>query len=141
MRAQGQHLAGVRVGGPGLGVQVVTVVPEHHQAEIMDRGEHRGAGTGDHPDQAPADRQPAAVAFGRPEVRGQADVDPRAGGGQRGVDAFQVPGIGHHDDRAPAVVAAATAISVTQCGPGKAVQPARTGRPSARPARNAPPAG
>ena len=41
---QGQHLADVRVRRPRLGVQVVAVVPDHHQAEVGHRGERRGPG-------------------------------------------------------------------------------------------------
>ncbi len=99
--AQGQHLAGVRVRRARLGVQVVAVVPEHHQAEPGDRGEHRGPGARDHADLAPAHRQPAPVPLGRAEVRGEADVV-QGGLGQGGVHAVQVAGVRHDDDHAAA---------------------------------------
>ena len=105
MGAQGQHLPGVRVRGPGLGVQVVAVVPEDHQAELTDRGEHRGPGARDHPDRTPQHGQPAAVPLGRAEIGGQADVASlaaQARGGQRRVDAGQVAGVRHDDDHAAA---------------------------------------
>ena len=153
--AQGEHLAGVRVRGARLGVQVVAVVPEHHQAEPGDRGEHRGPGARHHPDQAAAHGQPAPVALGRAEVRGEADVI-QAGLGQGRVDAVQVAGVRHDDEHAAARGAAAgsggvvggrwrrrrrSRLAIPRSGPGSADQAARTGRPSARPARNAAPAG
>ena len=85
-------------------MQVVAVVPEHHQAEVGDRGEHRGPGARHHLDQPPAHGQPAAVALGRAEVCAQADVDrlPLRHIGQGRVDAAQVAGVRHHDDHASA---------------------------------------
>ena len=50
--AQQQHLAGVRVRRPRLGVQVVAVVPDRHQPEVVDRRERGGAGA-DHDPAAP----------------------------------------------------------------------------------------
>ena len=104
VRAQDEYLTGVRVRRAGLGVQIVAVVPEHHQAELGDRGEHRGPGARHHLDQAPAHGQPAAIAFSRPEVRAQADVARWALRhiGQGRVDAAQVAGIRYHDDHAAA---------------------------------------
>ena len=128
-----------------LGVQVVAVVPEHHQAEPGDRGEHRGPGARHHPDQAAAHRQPAPVALGRAEVRGEADVI-QAGLGQGRVHAVQVAGVRHDDDHAAARGGRGGGGDGDLggpfgLGPGSADQAARTGRPSARPARNAAPAG
>ena len=60
--AQQQHLAGVRVRRPGLGVQVVAVVPDRHQAEVVDRREGGGAGADDDPPRAARDGEEVAVA-------------------------------------------------------------------------------
>jgi len=102
VRAQRQDLPRVRVGGPRLGVQVIAVVPDHDQAEVADRGEHGGPGTRDHPGHAAPDREPAAVALGRPEAGRQGDVLARAEQGTQGrVDLAEVAGVGDDDKRSP----------------------------------------
>ena len=76
MGAQHRHLAGVRIGRPGLGERVVAVVPHHHQAEVGDGREHRAAGADDQPGAAAQHRQPAAVALCGAEP-GRQGHDPR----------------------------------------------------------------
>ncbi len=101
MGAQREHLPGVRVGRAGLGVQVVTVVPEHHKAEVADRREHRGAGARHDRRLAAQRREPAAVPFGGAEVGGERDV-----GGvmafERLADPREVARVGHDDHHATA---------------------------------------
>ena len=102
VRPQREHLAGVRVRCAGLGVQVVAVIPENHQSQVADRREHGGAGAGHHPRPAAADGQPAPVALGGPEVRGQRDVP--AGtelGGEGRVEQAEIAGVGDHGQGAP----------------------------------------
>ena len=108
---QQQHLPHVRVGGPGLGVQVVTVVPHRHQAEVRDRRERGGSGADDDLDLTPAHRQPAPVARLGAELGREHDVAPRAQPRrQRRVDARDVTVIRYDDEAAPAGV---------QAGPGR----------------------
>ncbi len=68
---QAQHLPHVRVRRARLGVQVVAVVPAHHQAEVGDRREHRRPGADDRPDGPAAHREPPPIPLGRAEVGGQ----------------------------------------------------------------------
>ena len=136
VRAERQHLAGVRVRRPRLGVQVVAVVPDHDQAELGDRREHRGPGARDDPDLAAPHRQPAAVPL-RPGPRPAASVTWPARAeqaGQRGVHQVQVPGVRHHDQHAPARCA-------DRAGrPGDLLRPVRPGQRGPDGARR-PPAG
>ena len=123
MRPEREHLADVRVRRPRLGVQVVAVVPDHHQAEPGDRGEHGGPGPGHHPDLAARDREPPAVPLGRAEARREAHVLAGAErAGQRGVDQVQVPGVGHDDQRPPPSGRGGGR------GPGDLVRPVRAGQ-------------
>ena len=89
--AQREDVPDVRVGRARLGVQVVAVVPDDDEPEVADRGEHRGPGADHRAHLAAPDREPAAVALGRP---GSADrTTCRSGAeqaGQRGVDAGDV---------------------------------------------------
>ena len=101
-RAQDEHVARVRIGGPRLGVQVVAVVPDREQADVGDRGERRGPGADDRPDVTPAHREPAPVAFGRPEIGRESYVATGAEHvGQRRVQAGEVAMIRDDDDRPP----------------------------------------
>ena len=145
VRAQREHLPGVRVRRAALGQQVVAVVPEHDQAEVVNGGEHGGAGARRDPHRAAQHRQPAPVPFGRAEIGGQADV---LAGPSRAASAASTrarsltSGTTMTTPRpAEAVAAAATAISSGHSGPGSADQAARTPRPSASAVRNAAPAG
>ena len=107
--AQQQRLAGVGVGRPRLGVEVVTVVPDRHQAEVVHRRERRAAGADHDPPGAARDRQEVAVAGGRTAVGGEHDVvvgtEDR---GQRGVDPRDVLDVGraHSAPRPPAAACA-----------------------------------
>ena len=93
---QQQRLAGVWVGRPRLGVQVVAVVPDHHEAEAGDRRERRRAGADHHPSPTAGDGEEVAVALGGTGVRGEHDVlvgtEHR---GQRRVDPRDVLAVGH----------------------------------------------
>ena len=102
VRAQREHLAGVRVGGARLGVQVIAVIPEHHESEVTHRREHRRTSPRHHPLRAAPDGQPASVPFGGSEVRGQRDMP--AGTelrGERLVQQGEVARIGNHGQGAP----------------------------------------
>ena len=100
-RPQHEHVAGVRVGRARFVVEVVAVVPDGQQAEVGDRRVGRGAGADDRADRAALDRQPPPVALGRPEVGRQRDVRARAErGGDGGVEAGEVAGVGDDRDRA-----------------------------------------
>ena len=150
--AQREHLPGVRVRGARLGVQVVAVVPQHHQAQVLDRGEHGRAGARDDPRLAPAGPEPAAVPFGRAEIGRQRDVSrcsrrSRRRGGQA-ASAWSTRARSRASGTtitaprpALAAVTAARAISSGQVGPGSAIQAARAGRPAATASRKAGPAG
>ena len=103
LRAHEQHLAGVGVRRPRLVVEVVTVVPDRHQAEVLHRREHGGAGA-DHDAHRPAaDRQERAVALRRAGVGRQHHVaalpQPL---GERRVEPSDVAVVGHADERAAA---------------------------------------
>ena len=102
VRPQREDLPRVGIGGTRLGVQVVPVVPDDDQAEVADRGEHGGPGTGHHPYRPAGHGQPAPVALGGPEPGRETGVPARPEhAGQRAVDEAQVPGVRHHDERAP----------------------------------------
>ena len=99
--AQDEHVADVRVGGAGFGVQVVAVVPDDEQAGRGDRGERRRTGADDDPDRPPAHREPPAVALGRPEVGGQHHDRLRAEtDGAGSVEEIDVTLVGHDEQRA-----------------------------------------
>ncbi len=144
VRAEREHLPGVRVRRPRLGVQVVAVVPDHDQSEVGDGGEHRGPGPGGHADLAPGDPEPAPVPLGGTEARRETDV--LAGpeqAGQRGVDQAEVPGVGD-DDQRPAPGGAGGGgrppdlvgpVRAGQGGPGRARRAPRGQRGEERPAR------
>ena len=71
VRPQQEDVTHVRVGSAWLLVEVVAVVPHHDEAQVVHRGEGRGARADDHPAHAPADCEPAPVALGGTEVGGQ----------------------------------------------------------------------
>ena len=100
---QQQGLAGVRVRRPRLGVQVVAVVPDHHQAEACDRRERCGAGADHDPPATARDGEEVAVALRGTGVSGEHDVlvgtEHR---GQRGVDPRDVLAVRHDDQGAAA---------------------------------------
>ena len=118
--AECEHLPGVRVGGARLLVQVVAVIPEHHEAQVLYRGEHGRAGARDDQRLAAPDREPAAVPLRGAQVGGERDIaghrtrlrgagvlgarHARGGGAGHGghrrerlIDAGQVAGVWHHD--------------------------------------------
>ena len=97
---QQQHLAGVRVGRPRLGVQVVAVVPHHHQAQVG-TGANAAARVPTTTFTAPRrHREEGPVARGRAGVGGEHDVLPRAeDGGQGGVDPRHVLAVRHAQQR------------------------------------------
>ncbi|RAO03143.1 hypothetical protein GUI43_05352 [Micromonospora noduli] len=147
-----QHVAGVRVGRPGLGVQVVTVVPDGDEAEPGHRGEHRRPGADHHRHLATASGEEGPVPPGRAERGGEADVPSRAEhAGERGVETVEVTRVGHHHHRAaPTGDGGRHRVGVTgrpvltgQRRPDRAGRPAvgerpqqgRTGRVVAPPAR------
>ena len=110
MGPQGEDLTGVGIRGVGIGVQVVAVVPEHYQAEVQHRREHRGPSARDDQGLPAQGSQPATVSLGGAEVGGERDVaGPVGRRGRRGdqagqglVDPGQVARVGYHDDRAAA---------------------------------------
>jgi hypothetical protein len=96
-----QHLAGVRVRRAWLGVQVVPVVPERDQPEVGDRREHRRPRAHHHRHPPAAGGEERAVPLGRPERRGERDVPSGPEhGGERGVEAVEVAGVGDNGDGA-----------------------------------------
>ncbi len=102
---QPEHLAGVRVGGQALGVQVVSVVPDGDQAEPGDGGEHGGPGADDGAHLASQDLQPPPVPFRRTQVGRQRHVPARAEqAGELGVGQRHVLAVWDYDDRSPAAV-------------------------------------
>ena len=93
-------LAGVGVGRPRLGVQVVPVVPDDHQPEVAHGRERRRAGADGDPPGTAAERQEVAVARAGPTVGGEHDVLalPQETVDQRAVDPLGVPVVrGAHD--------------------------------------------
>ena len=130
-----QHLAGVRVRRPRLGVQVVAVVPDHHQPEVGDRREHRRPGADHHRHLAAAGGEERA-GTARPARAPRDSATCRPGPStavERGVEPVEVAGVGHDRRRRPAgratVAAAASAIRAGQSSPGSADQTARRGPP------------
>ncbi len=77
MGAQQQDVSAVRVRGVGLAVQVVTVVPDAHQAEVGHGRVARGPGTHHHAHLSATHGQEPAVPFRRPQVGAQRDERPR----------------------------------------------------------------
>ena len=128
--AQGEDLPRVGIRGMGLGVQVVAVVPEHHQAEVPHRREHRGPGARDDQGLAAQGREPATVSLRGAELGGERDVAGRPGGRARGrhqrgqglVDAGQVARVGDHDDGATAGARGGDG------GPSDLLRPGRSGK-------------
>ncbi len=104
-RAQGQHLAGVRVGRAGFGQQVVAVVPQRDQAEVLDGGERGGPVADDDTDLAAQGAQEGAVAGGGPRL-GHQDREPGGpqGGGASAPELLEVALVGDDEDRAAAAV-------------------------------------
>ena len=86
---------------PQLGVQVVTVVPDHRKTEVVHRREGRRPGADDDPHRTAGHREEPAVALGRSEVSGQRDVGTGTEGcGESGIDPRHVAGVGNdHDDQ------------------------------------------
>ena len=74
LRAQEQDLSGVGVGRTRLGVQIVAVVPDHHQAEVVDRREGGSPGADDDSASAAGHREELPVATCRTHLRSQRDV-------------------------------------------------------------------
>ena len=100
--ADEEHLAGVRVGRAGLGVEVVAVVPQHHEPEVVHGREGGGAGADDDPSRSAGHGQEVAVARRRAAVGGQADVVPLPQPvSQGGVDPGDVTPVRDADERAP----------------------------------------
>ena len=98
--AQREHLPGMRVGRARLGVQVVAVIPDHHEAKVVHRREGRGPRSDDHAHLPARDGQPSAVPLGRAEVGGQRDELVFADNlSERGGDQVGVAGVGDNDDR------------------------------------------
>jgi hypothetical protein len=71
MRTQHCDITGVGVRRARLGVQVVTVVPDHDQPDIVDRRPHRRAGSDDGPHVTATYREEPSIPLGRPKVSGQ----------------------------------------------------------------------
>ncbi len=98
--AQQRHLPHVRVGRVGVGVAAVAVGPDDDQAEVADGCEDRrpGADRGVH--RAPADGQPAPVAFLRPGLGGEHRVPALAEhAAQRGVHPRDRAAVGQYHQR------------------------------------------
>ena len=96
--AHQEDLAGMGVRRPRLVVQVVAVVPDRHQAEILDGRERGGAGADDDLDRSAGDGQEGAVALGRPCLGGEYDVPPLLEPGRQGsVEPGEVAMVGHAD--------------------------------------------
>ena len=99
---QQQHLARVRVRRPRLGVQVVAVVPAHHQAEVVHGRERGRPGAHDDPAGAAGHGEEVAVAARRAGVGGEGDVVARTQrAGERTIDPVDVLAVGHAQQRAP----------------------------------------
>ncbi|MEJ7756132.1 MAG: hypothetical protein WKF83_07185 [Nocardioidaceae bacterium] len=139
-----QHLAGMGVRRPLLGVQVVTVVPDGDEPEAADRGERRTTGADHSLDVAACQRQEGGVPRGRTEVGAECDVVADAEPGRQcAVQPGEVACVRHTDD------GAATGVEGGQYGlgdrllgrrTGVAPQHARGARPAARSrAKAAPP--
>jgi hypothetical protein len=105
LRPGQEHLQRVRVRRPGFGVQVVTVVPDHHQPEVGHRRERRRAGADHTAGLPPARPQESPVPLGRTESRLQSDVMlPAEYGRHRRVQQLQVATVGHDGDDAASTV-------------------------------------
>ena len=101
--AHQQDLAGVRVGGARLGVEVVAVVPDDDQAEVVDRGEGCRSGADHDPPGSPRDSEEVAVAGGGTAVGGEGDVVALAEHlGQGAVDPGHVAAVRHAHERTAA---------------------------------------
>ncbi len=99
-----QHVAGVRVGRARLGVQVVAVVPDHHQAEVGAPGRTSPPGCRAPPGPSPrraAQERAGSAGPGAESARSTA-TDVRGSRRQRRGQPVEVPGVGDDDQRAPA---------------------------------------
>ena len=95
-----QRLAGVWVGRPRLGVEVVAVVPDRHQAEVVHRRERSTPGADHDPPGSARHCQEVAVAGCRPAFAREHHMVPCAEHpGQRGIHARRVLDVGHADQR------------------------------------------
>ena len=106
LRAGEQHLPGVRVRRARLGVQIVAVVPDRHQAEVRRPGRTPPPGCRRRPATCPRRaRRNRRYRSAGPERGGQRDVPAGAEQrGQGGVQPVQVAGVGHDRHRAPPAV-------------------------------------
>ena len=105
---QQQRLAGVGVGRPRVGVEVVAVVPDDHEAQVVDGREGRGPGADHDAALAPRHGQEVAVAARRPALGLEADVVSLAQDLREGpVDPGDVLGVGDADEDAAATPARA----------------------------------
>ena len=87
----------MRVRGSWLGVQIVAVVPHHHQAEVLHRREHRGARSEDRSSGAATDCQPSPVALRGAEIGTEYDMVARTDRPiERPVRRRKVTCVGHH---------------------------------------------
>jgi hypothetical protein len=95
----------VRVGRPGLGEQVVTVVEHRHQPQVGDRGERGAPRAQHHPHVAPGHGQEVPVPLRRLLRAGEDDVPPLPQHSvEHRVPASDVARVGHaHDAAAPGV--------------------------------------
>ncbi|COY26873.1 Uncharacterised protein [Mycobacterium tuberculosis] len=96
MRPQHRHLTGVRIGCPRLSQGVVGVGPDHDQAQLAQRREHRAAGANHQPRAAPQRGQPAPIACLRAQAGRQCYHTVLIDEGRRGLpQGVQIPLIGH----------------------------------------------
>ena len=117
--ADGQHLPGVRIRGPLLDQQIVTVVPQRHQPKIINRRVRRRAIADHHPHVTAPRRKERAVARGPPGLATSTRTLSDRVGQARHPQPLEIALVRHHDHRAPATLGA---------GPGRARQ---AGRPVA----------
>ena len=117
-RPQGQHLAGVRVGRPGFGQQVVAVVPQRDEAEVPDRGEGRGPVADHHPDLPPEGPQEGPVPGRRSRLGDEHGEAGRSEGLAAGLlQQLDVALVGDDEHRTPA------AVDRGPCGGGEPAGP------------------
>ena len=127
---EGEHLAGVRIGRPQLGQQVVAVVPERDQAEVGDRRVRRRAVADHHPHVAPPGGEEGAVAGGRAGLGDQHRETGRAerlGAGR--LESGQVALV-RDDDHRPAAAVGAGPRGAGQTGGPVSAGGRRSGSPA-----------
>ncbi|MDI2020871.1 hypothetical protein PJL18_01383 [Paenarthrobacter nicotinovorans] len=97
-----QHLTGMGVGSALLDVEVVAVIPAHHQAQILDWCVGSRAGADSHPGRTAQEPQEIPVTGRLPIVRGEPGyVRRRQDLGQGRLQLLKVAVVRNHHHRAP----------------------------------------